>query len=62
MTDKEIKKIADRIIYIEKKLALHDDIYKKSMSLYARGFSSGKIFRFIAERYFLETLLEKMDE
>ena len=59
MTDKEIKKIEDRIVHIKKKLALHDEVSRKSMSLYARGFSSGKVFRLIAEKYFLETLLEK---
>ena len=59
MTDKENKKIEDRIAHIETKLALHEDVSRESMSIYARGFSSGKILRLVAERYFLETLLEE---
>ena len=59
MTDKEIKKIEDRIVYVDRKLSLHAAVGQDTMSLYARGFSSGKIFRLIAEKYFLETLLEE---
>ena len=59
MTSEESKKIEDRIDHVEKKLDLHATIDSKTISLYARGFSSGKIFRLIAEKYFLETLLEK---
>ena len=51
--------ILDRLIHLEKKMALHDEVSRKSMSLYARGFSAGKILRLVAEQYFLETLLEK---
>jgi hypothetical protein len=57
-TDLE-ERIKLRLEHIEKRIKLFDDVSLKQLSTHGRGFAAGQIHRLIAERYFLETLLEE---
>lgn len=52
--------IEDRIAHVVKKIGCHKDVGKGTMSLYAKGFSAGKVYRLLAEKYFLEELLKEV--
>lgn len=54
--------IRQRLVHLEERKALHGLVGKSSLSLYARGFSSGLLHRLIAEHYFLKLLLEEVEE
>jgi hypothetical protein len=51
-----------RIRHNEARLLWKKDINFENMSLAARGFSSGQATSWVSEIYFLEGLLEKLDE
>lgn len=50
--------IEKRLKHIEQRIRLFSDDNLKQLSPHGRGFVAGQIHRLIAERYFLETLLE----
>ena len=53
-------KITKRLEHIKKRIILLGEGHSSGLTIYARGFSTGKLHRLIAERYFLETLLEEV--
>lgn len=61
MTTKIEKMITDRLKHIEERISLVGDPLPPITTMYSRGYSIGKLHRLIAERYFIETLLEELE-
>ena len=53
-------KITKRLEHVKERIILLSESHGSGLTIYARGFSVGKLHRLIAERYFLETLLEEV--
>lgn len=52
--------INDRLEHIRKRMILVGDD-PGSLSAHGRGYAAGQVYRLIAERYFLETLLKALN-
>ena len=55
-------KITKRLKHIEGRINLLGKAHDNRLSVYARGFSTGKLHRLIGERYFLELLMEEISK
>ena len=55
-------KITKRLRHIEGRINLLGKAHDTRLSVYARGFSTGKLHRLIGERYFLELLMEELEK